>query len=261
MAIITFTTDFGEGSPYVAAMKGVVLSINPDARLVDITHAVPPQDVRNGALVLASATRWFPPDAIHIVVVDPGVGSDRRILYVEFDFGRYIAPDNGLISSLASLQKPRRIVAVENREHWLAEVSHTFHGRDIMAPVAARLSLGLDPAELGPAVEGLVTIPTVKAERVEQQIEGEVVEVDSFGNLVTNITSTMLDGAPMGETVAVKCDGHQTNGIFQAYSDQPEMTLIALVGSTDRLELAIVNDSAAAMLGVTVGTPVIVDWS
>lgn len=258
--IITLTTDFGEGSRYVAAMKGVILSINPAARLVDVSHCVPPQDVAAGALVLAETAGWFPDGAIHVAVIDPGVGSDRGIVYAEIGGGRFVAPDNGLLSRLAELASPRKIVAVENPEHWRQKVSRTFHGRDIMAPVAARLSLGLDPDRLGGPRDRLVTLPTRRANRVGQRIEGEVVEVDSFGNLVTNITADMLDGVPTDESVTVRCDEHETVGIFQTYADQPEMTLVALVGSGGRLELAIVGDSAAMMLGVRVGAPVVVTW-
>lgn len=260
MAIVTLTTDFGEGSHYVAQMKGVILSIDPSATVVDLTHSVPPQDVVTGGRRLAAMVVQFPPTAIHVVVVDPGVGSERTIVYVETEVGRFVLPDNGLLTSLASTYPPLKIVAVENPEFWASKVSRTFHGRDIMAPVAAQIGLGLDPDQLGPRRSGLVTLELKEASRVGQTIEGEVVEVDSFGNLITNITRGMLEAAPRDETLSVKCDGHVTFGLYNTYSDQPEMTLVALVGSGDQLELAIVNDSAAAMLGVRVGTPVVVSW-
>ncbi|MCA9241066.1 MAG: SAM-dependent chlorinase/fluorinase [Planctomycetales bacterium] len=260
MAILTLTTDFGEGSHYVAQMKGAILSIDPGATIVDITHGVPPQDVRAGGAVVAAAAVRFPSDAIHVVVVDPGVGSTRAIVYVEMEIGRFVLPDNGLLTSLASGYPPLKIVAVENPEFWASQVSRTFHGRDIMAPVAARLGLGLDPDQLGPRRSGLVQIELREARRVGQTIEGEVVDVDSFGNLVTNITREMLAAAPRDESLAIRCDGHETFGLYETYSDQPEMTLLALIGSSDQLELAIVNDSAAAMLGVRAGAPVVVRW-
>lgn len=260
MTWITLTTDFGEGSHYVASMKGVIATIHPDARVVDLSHSVPAQSVWDGAQALAAAAPWFPKGTIHVAVVDPGVGTSRRIVYAEVGDWRFVLPDNGLLTSLAASYPPHRIVAIENPEHWLPNVSSTFHGRDIMAPVAAKLGLGLCPDTLGPPLDELVLLPEPRAERVGERIQGEVVEVDSFGNLITNITSSMLESAPRDESVQVLCDGHQTIGLFTAYGDQPEMTLIALVGSTERLELAIVNDSAAAMLGVTVGTPVEVVW-
>jgi hypothetical protein len=259
-AIITLTTDFGEGSRYVAAMKGVMLSINPAARLIDSSHSVPPQDVRAGAIALAESAPFFPPGTIHVAVVDPGVGTARRIVYARIGAQQFIAPDNGLLSRLAAKERPSKIVSLDEPRFWLPRVSTTFHGRDIMAPVAARLSLGLSPDELGRPLDSLTSLPWPEAEQVANQITGEVIEVDSFGNLVTNISREMLAGVPTGETVTVACDEHVTQGIFKTYCDQPPMTLIALVGSGDQLELAIVDENASIMLGVTVGSPVVISW-
>jgi S-adenosylmethionine hydrolase len=241
-------------------MKGVILSINPHAHLVDLSHEVPPQDVRAGAIVLAESTHWFPPETIHIAVVDPGVGSDRRIVYARIGRQHYIAPDNGLLSGLTMLQTPSKIVCLTRAEHWLGDVSPTFHGRDIMAPVAARLSLGLPPDELGEPCNQLIELPWPEVQKVPNRIDGEVIEVDSFGNLITNITRDMLHGVPTNDLVLVSCDEHETQGIYATYSDQPPMTFMAHVGSTGRLELAIVDENASAMLGVRVGAPVRVSW-
>jgi hypothetical protein len=258
--IITLTTDFGAGSRYVAAMKGVILSINAEARLVDLNHVIPPQDVRAGAIALAETAPYFPPDSIHVAVVDPGVGSERRIVYAHIGEQQYVAPDNGLLSRLASRDRPSKIISIEEPRFWLPSVSTTFHGRDIMAPVAARLSLGLSPDDLGPPLAQLAEIPWPEAQRVANHIDGEVIEVDSFGNLITNITRDMLQGVPTDESVTITCDEHQTHGIFATYSDQPPMTLVALIGSGDRLELAIVDENASIMLGVKTGAAVQVTW-
>lgn len=258
--IITLTTDFGDSSPYVAAMKGVILSVNPDVNIVDVTHCVPPQQVLHGALVLDGVTRLFPAGTIHIAVVDPGVGTSRAIVYAEIAGQRYVCPDNGLLGRLAERENPAKLVRVTNEQFFRTPVAPTFHGRDIMAPVAAQLSLGLDPDQLGPPLSELRRLDWPGAVKVANRIEGQVVAVDSFGNLVTNITREMLDGVPTDETVAVRCDEHETRSIFNTYADQPAMTLIALVGSTGQLELAIVDDSAANMLGVGVGAPVEVCW-
>jgi S-adenosylmethionine hydrolase len=161
---------------------------------------------------------------------------------------------------LASSERPSKIIGIENKQFWLPSVSTTFHGRDVMAPVAARLSLGLSPDELGPPVAQLADLPWPEVQRVANQIDGEVVEVDSFGNLITNITREMLRGVPTDESVTISCDEHETQGIFSTYSDQPPMTLVALVGSGDKLELAIVDENASIMLGVKAGTPVRVAW-
>jgi hypothetical protein len=258
--IITLTTDFGPSSRYVAAMKGVILSINPLARLVDLTHSVPPQDIRAGAIALAETAPYFPPDSIHVAVVDPGVGSGRRIVYARIGWQQYVAPDNGLLSRLALRERPSKIVGVDDQRFWRSTVSTTFHGRDVMAPVAARLSLGLDPDDLGPPLERLTDFAWPEVQRVANHIDGEVIEVDSFGNLITNITREMLHGVPTSELVTITCDEHETHGIFSTYSDQPSMTFMAHVGSSGRLELAIVDENASAMLGVSVGAPVQITW-
>jgi len=267
--IITLTTDFGEGSRYVAAMKGVILSTDRQATVVDVSHSIPPQDIAHAARTLAEMVRWFPAETIHVVVVDPGVGSDREIFYAEFPDCRVVCPNNGLLTNLADRENPRKMVAIENPAYWLPRVAPTFHGRDIMAPVAAHLSQGLLPDLLGTPRTELVRltphaasacVTTGKEQGVGQKIEGEVVEVDSFGNLITNITRDMLADCPGDTSVTVRCDEHETVGIFTTYADQPPMTLVALIGSSDLLELAIVDDSAKIMLGVGAGAPVAVAW-
>jgi len=258
--IITLTTDFGPSSRYVAAMKGVILSMNPQVRLVDLTHAIPPQDVRAGAIALAETVPFFPPDSIHLAVVDPGVGSGRRIIYARIGGQQFVAPDNGLLSRLAEREQPTKIVSVEDPRFWRATVSTTFHGRDVMAPVVARLSLGLVPDALGPPLEQLTKLAWPEVQRVANHIDGEVIEVDSFGNLITNVTRDMLADVPADESVTVTCDEHQTHGVFATYSDQPPMTLVAVIGSGDKLELAIVEENASKMLGVKAGAPVRVSW-
>lgn len=258
---ITLLTDFGLDGPYVAAMKGVIWSHNPLVEIVDITHAVPPQDVRQGAWLWAEASPWFPPGTLHVGVVDPGVGGSRKLIYAELGDQRYLAPDNGLLSCLALRRPPSTIRRLSDSRWWLPRVSSTFHGRDILAPLAARLSLGLPPEELGPAETTLVTLAWPEASAVPGKITGEVVAIDSFGNLVTNVTAEQLAGVPTGEELQVLCDEHETRGLFRTYSDQPEMTLIALVGSSGRLEIALVGDNAARMLSVKVGTPVELSWA
>ncbi len=257
---ITLLTDFGGDSPYVAAMKGVILTHNPLARIVDLTHAIGPQDIRQGALVWAEISPWFPAGTIHVAVVDPGVGTSRELVYAEIGAQRYLAPDNGLFSRLAAQRPPSTIRRLTEPRWWLPRVSRTFHGRDILAPVAARLSLGLDPRWLGPAATNLVSLTWPEVIIVPGKITGSVVSVDSFGNLVTNITQEQLAGVPQGEELQVICDEHETRGLFSTYGDQPEMTLIALVGSSGFLEIALVGDNAARMLSVRPGAPVMLTW-
>ncbi len=258
--IITLTTDFGAGSSYVAAVKGVLLTINPHARLVDISHAVRSQDIGQAARILLETTLFYPPDTVHLAVVDPGVGSGRRIVYARIGEQHYVAPDNGLLGDLARRVPPSKIVAITESQYWLPDVLPTFHGRDIIAPVAARLTLGLDPDKLGGPVQELIMLERPEVRILSNHIEGEVTAVDSFGNLITNITADMLEGVPVDGSVGIFCDEHETRGIFTTYSDQPALTLIALIGSSGYLELAIVQESAAAMLGVGEGVKVTVEW-
>jgi S-adenosylmethionine hydrolase len=258
--IITLTTDFGEGSHYVAQMKGVILSINPEANIVDISHAVPPQDVRQGALALDEASRRFPPDSIHVAVVDPGVGTDRNITYACIGNRHYVAPDNGLLSLLAHHTPPSQIIVLANPEYWLPEVSFTFHGRDIMAPVAAHLSLGVDPNRLGMPADDVIklTWPEVRVEA--RRIEGSVVSFDSFGNLITDITAKLLAQAATHDVLQIRCGKHEIRGLVMTYHGSQANTLVALIGSSGLLELSVVNGNAAKALGVEVGAEVSVTW-
>jgi S-adenosylmethionine hydrolase len=256
--LITLTTDFGEGSPYVAQMKGVILSICREVDLVDVSHAIRPQDVRQGALALADATPRFPAGTIHIAVVDPGVGTSRRVLYAEINKQHYIAPDNGLLSRLLTHKCVGRVLSIENHQHWLADQSHTFHGRDIMAPVAAHLAAGLDPTELGPSCESIVSLPWPHAQQANGQTYGEVLIVDSFGNLITNIEQTDLATHEEPTSLIVSCGGHQIRGIVTTYGAAMHGEIIALFDSQGRLEIAVVGGNAASRLKIVPGAGVIV---
>jgi hypothetical protein len=257
-AIITLTSDFGTGSPYVAQMKGVILSLCRDTELVDISHAIGPQNVREGAVVLADVTPRFPADTIHVAVVDPGVGTVRRIVYAELGSQRYLAPDNGLLSGLAHHQQPRRIVAVEDRAYWLPDISQTFHGRDIMAPVAAHLAGGLDPARLGSKWESLLMLDWPEPQVSSQQIGGEILYVDSFGNLITNIGRGQIESLGNPATVVVACSGRQIHGLVPTYGAALSGEVVALFDSQGRLEIARVAGSAAGELQISAGDPIVV---
>lgn len=237
-----------------------MLSINPQLQIVDISHSIPPQQIAIAAMALADTALLFPAGTIHVAVVDPGVGTSRPIIYAEIDSQRFVCPDNGLLDRLASRQAPTKIIQITEQQFFRHPVAPTFHGRDIMAPVAAHLSLGLDPQRLGSPQLELKKLDWPGATRMANRIEGQVVAVDSFGNLITNITREMLVGVPTDESVTVRCDEHETHGIFTTYAEQPPMTLVALIGSNDQLEIAIVEDSAKIMLGVGVGAPVEVCW-
>lgn len=260
MSIITLTTDFGPGSAYVAAVKGVILSIHPAVTIVDLSHEVPPQDIRRAALLLEAAADCYPPDTIHVAVVDPGVGTDRAIVYARIGSQQYIAPDNGLLSRLAARTAPTKIIRLADPQYWRRPVSATFHGRDVMAPVAAHLALGLDPDRLGPPLEKLTSLGWSPVRSAPTRIDGEVIEIDSFGNLITNIEVDTFSGRPTDRRVCAVCNIYETWGIYRAYADQPIGALIALVGSSGRLELALVGGNAARRLGIDVGAPVTLAW-
>ena len=259
-AIITLTTDFGRDSAYVAAMKGVILSINPAGVIVDISHGIGPQNTIEGALVLGEATRWFPAGSIHVAVVDPGVGTDRRIVYACVGGQQYVCPDNGLLSYVCREQAPDAAFEVTNRSLFLAEVSNTFHGRDIMAPVAARLSLGLPPHQLGPAVNDLHLFGWPRPERRDDTVIGRILFADSFGNLISNIRREDVPGDIDTVQVVIECGQHRIEGIKRTYGDSAPRIPVALFGSSGLLELAVVQGNAAAQLQLAVGNEVRVRW-
>jgi len=259
MPPITLSTDFGPGSPYVAAMKGVILGINPAATIVDLTHAIPPQDVRQGGLFLAGVTHWFPADTIHVAVVDPGVGTKRRIIYARIGDQHYIAPDNGLLSRLTTRKQPLRVVSLDNSEHWLPEISATFHGRDIMAPVAAQISLGLNPEKLGARQPSLFQLNWPEPQVNPGGIAGTVLSIDSFGNLMTDIEQEHLRSVPAAD-LRIECGGEIIQGLARTYGEHSDGALVALIGSAGFLEIAVVRGSAARQLGAAVGAPVTLSW-
>jgi S-adenosyl-L-methionine hydrolase (adenosine-forming) len=256
-AIITLITDFGTGSPYAAQMKGVMLGINPAAVLVDVTHDVPPQNVRYAALVLQEIAPRFPEHSIHVCVVDPGVGTTRKVVLVDVDRQRVIAPDNGLLSRLLGGRRPTRVIELNNAEYWLQPLSATFHGRDMMAPVAAHLSLGVSPERFGSPLDRLVTLPWPVPVCDGDQVRGVVLSVDSFGNLITNIDRDCLAGSDPGSW-DVQCGGQKITGLVQTYGQRPAGSLVALFGSGGLLEVARVQGNAAQRLGAAVDQEVVV---
>jgi S-adenosyl-L-methionine hydrolase (adenosine-forming) len=258
--IITLTTDFGTGSPYVAQLKGVILTINRTATLVDLTHEIPPQDIRQGALVLEDVTPRFPQGTIHVAVVDPGVGTARKLVYAQLGGQQYLAPDNGILSRVASAATAARVVALTNRSYWLPQVSPTFHGRDILAPVAAHLSLGLPPERLGEPLDQLEPLDWPGAVREPGRITGAVLAIDSFGNLITNIDAASVASVVGPASLTVAGSGATTTGFVRTYGERPAGALVALVGSSDRLELAIVGGNAAQALHAKIGAPVVLTW-
>jgi S-adenosylmethionine hydrolase len=258
--IITLTTDFGQGSPYVAQMKGVILTLNPEVTIVDITHAIRAQNIREGATILCDVTRHFPNKTIHIAVVDPGVGTQRKIVCAEIDNQYFIAPDNGLLSLVVSRNAPTRLIAVTNEIHWQPTVSRTFHGRDIMAPVAARLAAGLDLDAIGSPLEQLQLLNWPAVTKQPRGLVGTVIAIDSFGNLITDITADMLPAGNQLATAEVHCCSTTIQGVVKTYGDREPGSVIALCGSSSRLEIAVVNGNAADELDVCIEDSLNVRW-
>lgn len=254
--IITLTTDFGAASPYVAQMKGVILAGCAEATLIDITHGIGPQNVREGAVILADTTPRFPDRTIHVAVVDPGVGTSRRLIYAEIGSQRYLAPDNGLLSLLAGDNHFSRAVSLENAAYWLPQPSSTFHGRDILAPVAAHLARGLDPDRLGPPLAQLVQLPWPLPIPEPGAVVGEVLYVDSFGNAITNLRPPDLAAVGGPANLVIECGGRQIRGLVRTYGDANAGEAVALFDSQGRVEIAVAGGSAAKQLRITAGMPV-----
>jgi S-adenosylmethionine hydrolase len=253
--LVTLTTDFGQGSSYVAALKGVLLGVNPQARLVDLAHNIPAQDLRYTAFFLRAAVPYFPPGTLHVVVVDPGVGTARAILYAEVGGQRLLVPDNGCWTTLAADRDLERVIRLTEPRYWRPEVSATFHGRDIFAPVAGHLSLGLDPCLLGPAVTDWVRLDLPAPTLGDDALVGEVAFVDPFGNLLTNIPAEAL-ARFAGRPVEVRVGAAAVTRRVRSYGEVEPGTLVCLVSSMGTLEVAVSHGSAAARLGAGVGTHV-----
>ncbi|MEK6710768.1 MAG: SAM-dependent chlorinase/fluorinase [Nitrospinota bacterium] len=262
--VITLLSDFGLDDHYVGVMKGVILSINPEVQIVDINHAIPPFDIAAGALVLANAYHYFPKGAIHLAVVDPGVGGDRRPVMAATENYFFIGPDNGLLTYIyddPAFLWVRHLRAVE---YFLDKVSSTFHGRDLFAPVAGHLSLGESPGNFGPIVDDPVRLPDAHPEvGPDGSIHGQVVYVDRFGNLITNIdTSAFWAGESLAGTEEenllpiVEVSGKTIRGMSEYYGAVPPGELGAQLNSWLRLEIFVPEGNAAQALRAGRGLPV-----
>jgi S-adenosylmethionine hydrolase len=269
-AVVTLTTDFGLGDAYVAAMKGVILGINPEAKLVDICHTIRPQNIHQAAFVLGMAYQFFPRGTIHLAVVDPGVGTERRAIILRTPAACFVAPDNGVLTYVirdysteliddSSNQQEVRVgskleaVAITRPEYWRSPVSSTFHGRDIFAPVAARLSLGVSAKEFGETITSFQVLPYLHPYRgPDGSLIGHILHVDGFGNLVTDIRGGNLLQAKQEITIEV---GNQlVHGLSSTYADNEG--LLALIDSNGYLEISLKGGSAYDYLNVEVGDDV-----
>ncbi len=266
-AVITLTTDFGTADPYVGIMKGVILGINPKATIVDISHEVGPQSIAEGAFVIGISHHYFPRGTVHVVVVDPGVGSSREALLLTTPTATFLTPNNGVLSyvietgftgepeivdgSHVHLPPGYGAYRLTNPDFWLRPLSSTFHGRDIFAPVAAHVSLGVAPQTLGQEVPQIRWLPHGRVRWEGETVVGEIIHVDRFGNLISNIPSNLVSRAG---SIDVEVKGYRIHGLSSSYAEGSD--LLAIVGSHGNLEVSVKNGNAARSLGAAVGDPV-----
>ena len=239
-------------------MKGVILNINPQIQVVDVTHAIPPQDIHAAAFIINSAYRYFPTGSIHVVVVDPGVGSARRAIVCQTETAYFVCPDNGVLSRVLDDDVPYRAAVVENAEFCLPEISNTFHGRDIFAPVAAHLSRGVPISNFGRAVKNLVRLSNAAVQLTKTSINGRVMWIDRFGNLITNISRETLKSAIGHENFVVQAGNVEISRINRSYAESKVGEYLAIIGSFGRLEISVNRGNAAHLLDLKRGDPIVV---
>jgi S-adenosylmethionine hydrolase len=256
---ITLLTDFGTQDYFVGAMKGVILSANPGAAIIDLTHDIPPQDIQAAAFNLLATYRDFPAGTIHVVVVDPGVGSSRRPILVECAEQMFVGPDNGMFSWICEREKHFTARHLINENFFRHPKSTTFHGRDVFAPVAAALARGVSPEEMGPLIDGLVELESLTPRRKDDgTFEGWVIHIDRFGNCITNFTTEHLTTAGT-RPGSLFINNHEVNSFREFFSEKQDAaeSLFMIPGSAGFLEIAAQNASAASILKVGRGQPVL----
>ncbi len=254
--IVTLITDFGLRDSYVGTMKGVILSVNRDATIVDLTHQIEPQDLMEASFVLESSYRFFPIGTVHVVVVDPGVGTSRRPIVVDTPEHTFVGPDNGIFSRIYASRSPYEVREIRNRGFLLPQISDTFHGRDIFAPAAAHLSRGTPASEMGPIIDEPVRRDPPQPGVWQDQIHGEVIHIDSFGNLITNVARDVFEMVARGKRVRIVINGKAIDRISRNYQDSESTGALAIFGSMEMLEIAFLNGRADRRLGVGRGDPV-----
>ncbi len=260
MTIITLMTDFGIKDGNVGVMKGVIWGICPDAKLIDLSHMVGPQNIQEAALILARAVPYFPKGTIHQVVVDPGVGTQRRPMAARIGDWFYVGPDNGTITLLLERAEQEgwrcEFIHLDKPQYWLKDVSHVFHGRDIFSPCSAHLASGVPLKDLGTVMTDPVRLQLPKPVRTKNGWRGEVVHIDHFGNIASNIRTEHLgEMLDRKEKVSVQLNDTEVKGMVDTFGERPDGELVALMGSTGNLILSVVNGDAASRLNAHVGDP------
>ncbi len=265
MRLISLTTDFGIQDGYVGVMKAVIYGIIPDVKIIDISHQIAPQNVLQGGLTAINHFRYFPEDSIHIIVVDPGVGTARRPMAAKIGTQYYVGPDNGVFSPMIEQGRqfswPMEFVCLDNPAYWLEKISSTFHARDIFSPVGAYLAKGIPLNEIGtPIVDPVIlALPNPKIKR--DRVIGEVIYIDRFGNLRTNVRQDHLQGFNQSFSLTVRIAGHAIDKLVNTFGDAEPGQLVALVREDGPLGISLVNGNAAEKLNVAVGDKVEVTWN
>ena len=269
--VITLTTDFGLDDPFVGIMKGVILNIVPDAQIIDITHNIEPQNITQPALILNATYPWFPRKTVHVVVVDPGVGSvlkakgktkktagpiNRRAMVVQSKFQTFIGPDNGVLT--LGIQPDSRVYEITNKKYFLKNVSNTFHGRDVFAPCAGWIASGIAHAKMGPRVLKPVRLDFPQPLLKETSLHGEIIHIDHFGNLTTNISAELIhETFPPSATINVQIGKHRIEGLVTGYYQMKDNQPGAIINSWNQLEIFYREDNARKKLKARVGQSVI----
>ena len=246
--VITLTTDFGFEDPFVGIMKGVILSICPEVQIVDVAHEVPPQCILGAAFILRESFSYFPHGTIHVAVVDPGVGSVRKPIIARTDHYFFVGPDNGIFGGVEQTEPIRQVVAITNPDLMLPSISNTFHGRDIFAPAAAHLAAGKDLSEFGPTCPQWVRLDYPKPKIDKTVLVGQIIWVDRFGNLITNISQTDFEQWIRGDRYTIVMGSTEVDQIRSSYASVQSGQVVAIFGSSGFLELAINRGSAAHIL-------------
>jgi S-adenosylmethionine hydrolase len=253
---LTLTTDFGTRDWFVGTMKGVILGINPKVNVIDLTHEIPPGDIRAGAFALTAGSRFFPKNCVHVAVVDPGVGSARKALAIQTANFFFVGPDNGVLSWALAREEVKTIISLENEKFFLPSASRTFHGRDIFAPVAAHLSRGVPLRKFGPALKDFVRLDWPEPRRSRDGVHGEILYLDKFGNAITNLDTGTLES--LGKrSLRVVMHGKTSCPVRPFYAAVPTGAPVAVQGSSGFLEIAVNGGNAAQLFHLRVGQPVL----
>jgi len=255
MTVITLLTDFGIRDGYPGVMKGVIWKIAPGIQIADISHTIKPQNILHGALALARTTQFFPPGTIHVAVVDPGVGTERRPIGLHLGEHYFIGPDNGLFTLVLERAEANHeqvlVVELNQPQYWLPEISHVFHGRDIFAPSAAHLAIGVPLDKLGTPIDDPIRLQIPRPVPIAGGgLRGQIMEIDTFGNLSTNVDQDQIE--KMGN-ISVRIAGSRIKGLVKTFGERPTGTLIALIGTSHDLTISVVNGNAAQTLNASLG--------